>query len=384
MKKPKLASVALQKLAYQLLYKNILTTKVKVIDDGTLASIKPPYLLLANHVSHVDVAVLVSMLIKGNIGASVVGSMTQMSVWGKILDNLGIIAKKQFTTDATLIRDIKRVLDNNRPVIIFPEGKLSIVGKPNIIPTVTAKLAKLMKVPVVTVNMQGNYLALPRWSHQYRNVVVTPKVTVALTAEQLSNSTVDEIHKVILDNLACDEYQYQLDNNISISHANLVEGLEHILCICPHCNSVSSIVAKGNTLTCVSCNTAVSMNEYGQLQGGEFCSVSQWYDYIVDIVAKQVADNSYIVQDVCTIEFMTKGKFRKIGKGTVVHNREGITISCDKLCKHWDSKLLYTLSFDNDYVYLPTEEGIYRINIAKVGYHCLMNIATELIFQSIK
>ncbi len=137
----------------------------------------------------------------------------------------GNFAQKQFTVDTSLIRDIKYVLSKNRPVAIYPEAKLSVVGTLNIIKPNIAKLIKLLKAPLVTVRFDGTYLHKPRWSKSKRFVPVTANVRLAITQGEIASLTVDEIYSRIIENLTCDDYAYQLSNKIEIDVPGFMRGV---------------------------------------------------------------------------------------------------------------------------------------------------------------
>ncbi len=61
-KKPILASKSLIRLSIAFYGKRFFRKKAKLIHDGSLSKIKPPYIVVANHSSFVDVGGLIMMM----------------------------------------------------------------------------------------------------------------------------------------------------------------------------------------------------------------------------------------------------------------------------------------------------------------------------------
>ena len=350
--------------------------KVKLIEDGNLKQIKPPYVVVANHCGFLDVASLVKMTYPNC--ASFVISVTQIVKWPSLIKCMGVLPKKQFTVDTSLIRDIKYVLSKNRPVVIYPEAKLSVDGTPNIIKPAVAKLIKLLKVPLVTVCFHGDYLHQPRWANHSRFVPVKAEVKLAVTPEEVDGISVNEIHDRIVKNLTYDDYTYQLENSIEIDDPHLVEGLENILYKCPNCGEEFAMTSHGQTLTCTKCGSSVTQNKLGQLEGGKFSKVTDWYDWQAQCVREEVADPNYRFEGFFRAEKLVKKNYADMGDAQIVHDKEGITATFAGESIHYKAGAFYTLSFNNDYVYLPTADAVYRFRrLEKIGCTAKLNLAIE-------
>ena len=101
------------------------TKKVKLVSDGVLKHIKPPYIVVANHASFADVGGM-EMLCAPQYPSFVI-SVTQLVQWPSLIKRMGVLPKKQFTVDTSLVRDIKYILGKKRNVAIYPEAKLSVL-----------------------------------------------------------------------------------------------------------------------------------------------------------------------------------------------------------------------------------------------------------------
>ena len=375
-KKPKLANKFLIGAGLNLYYKTKFSKYVKLTGGDALKKIKPPYIVVANHASFVDVGGLIASMYPNC--ASFVISVTQLVQWPSLIKSMGVLPKKQFTVDTSLIRDIKYVLSKNRPVVIYPEAKLSVVGTQNIIKPAIAKLIKMLKVPLVTVCFNGNYLHKPRWTKTKRKVPVRLDVKLAVTAEEVDSITAQEIHRRIVENLTCDDYAYQLENNIEIDVPDLVEGLDNILYKCPECGEEFSMTARGNTLTCSKCGSAVTQNKLGQLVGGKFDKVTDWYGWQAECVKSEISDPMYSFCGYFRAEKLVKKKYVDMGEAKITHDANGITATFADQNIHFKAGALYTLSFNNEFIFLPTAEAVYRFKRQdKVGCTTKLNLAVE-------
>lgn len=350
--------------------------RVKLITDGSLKHIKPPYVAVANHSGFADVGGLIVAAYPNCINFVI--SLTQIVKWPKAIKYMGILPKKQFAVDTSLIRDIKYVLDHNRIVAIYPEGKLSVAGTPNIIKPNIAKLIKLLKVPVVTVRFDGSYLHKPRWAKNKRFCPLKATVRVAADAQEITALAVEEIHKRIVEDLAYDDYAYQLENKIEIDVPDLVEGLEGILYKCPNCGEEFAMTGKGGALTCAKCGAAVTQNKYGQLEGGRFDKVTDWYAWEAECIRGELARPDYALSARFRAEKLVGKDYVDMGEAEITHDHTGITAKFGEQTFFYKAGAFYTLSFNNDYLYLPTSDAVYRFRLLeKLGCTTKFNLAVE-------
>ncbi len=374
-KKPTLPSKFIMSMARTFYGKRYFKKQCTLTADCDLSKIKPPYIVVANHAGFADVAGLVMLLGKHN--ANFITSVTQIVKWPSLIKKMGILPKKQFTVDTSLIRDIRYVLDHGTPVAIFPEAKLSVVGTPNIIKPSIAKLIRLVKVPLVTVCFDGTYLHKPRWAQNKRFVPIRARVKMAVSPEEVGKLSVDEIHNRIVQNLYYDDYAYQRDNKIEIDVPHLTEGLENILYKCPNCQAEFAMTAHDNKLTCSKCGYQVEMDKYGVLSG-KFSSVPDWYNWQAQRVHDELHEGTYFYRGYFIVEKLVGKNYVELGKGLLTHNQDGLSVEMEGLSLFYKRDTFYTLSFNNDYIYLPTQEAVYRLaRTENAGCTAKLNLAVE-------
>ena len=85
------------------------------------------------------------------------------------MDSIGIVPTSKYVPEPHVIRDVLRMIDRKRMIVIFPEGGRRWDGRPKTLIEATLKLFWRMDIPVHPVQMHGSYLAWPRWARWPRN-----------------------------------------------------------------------------------------------------------------------------------------------------------------------------------------------------------------------
>lgn len=353
----------------------IVNTKYKLRDNGELRKIEPPYILLINHASVADTYSMPVMLYP-KTAASFIVSETAFTRWGSILNLIGAIPKKQFSIDTTILRNIKSILSQNRPVTIYPEGKYSVDGTASTIQPSIAKMVKLCRVPIVTMKFDGSYLHHPRWAAKGRFTDVVPTIEY-ISSQEVSDMTVDELHATIVDKLSYNDYQYQRDNKVVVRNKRLVEGLEYILHRCPQCGKAHAMTTKGNSISCTQCGLTVTMDNYGVLHGCQFDSIPQWNSWQNGILHDEIDNGNYQLSTNCRIMQQIGNKYKLVSKGTLTHNDNGMDLVWADNHEHFPNGLFYTASFENNVVFLPTPNALYKVYVEGVGTSVTINYAIE-------
>ncbi|UCH10493.1 MAG: 1-acyl-sn-glycerol-3-phosphate acyltransferase, partial [Fidelibacterota bacterium] len=142
---------------------------------------KGPGFIISNHCGMYD-SFLISWLIKHEATA---GIMTDEFLRGGFMaylfKQLGVVATRKFQTQTTPVRDLIRLVRDNRLIVLMPEGEANWDG--GTLPTVasTGKLFRAMKVPVYPVILHNGYLAYPRWANWPRSAKVYVEFKPPLT-----------------------------------------------------------------------------------------------------------------------------------------------------------------------------------------------------------
>ena len=239
---------------------------------------KEPYLMLANHTFLFDV---IHVPVRFKVPPYIVASRTLFTKQPTkfLLNNVAhCIPKSKGASDTRTARGLIGAIKRGYPVLIFPEGNTTFHGNTKYIEYSTMKLAKKLKVDVITCNVKGGYLSKPRWATGKRkNRRVEMNYEIAIHKEDLPNLTVDEISEIINQKLYNNDYEFQKVKMINRPGKTLAEGLENVLYICPECESVNTLETKGNSIKCTNCNQEGLMDEFGNISGFKFSNPVEWH-----------------------------------------------------------------------------------------------------------
>ena len=239
--------------------------RLKINKKG-MEGLKPPFLVLANHLSFTDF--YATPLAMFPFRTNFVSELEGFQVFGEWLyRQIGCLGTRKYRNDLALIRNIQRVIKRGGVLVLFPEARYSNVGTSSPLPQSVGKLAKLLKVPVVTLNFKGNYLKSPVWNTEQRNgIPLEADLTRIFTVEELKSASVDEVNEKIGKFLEYDEYALQKEKGLEIDNPKRAEGLENVLYKCPACLVEQGLKTKGKKIFCVCCGEAWEMTKLGQLE----------------------------------------------------------------------------------------------------------------------
>lgn len=84
------------------------------------------------------------------------------------MDSIGIVPTSKYVPEPSIIRSVMKMIDQNRMIVIFPEGGRRWDGKSKPLIETTLKLFWKMNIPVHPVQIHGSYLGWPRWADRFR------------------------------------------------------------------------------------------------------------------------------------------------------------------------------------------------------------------------
>lgn len=355
--KPKKERFFLTPLAYLLSFPAVWKRHLKV-NRVNMKGLKPPYILLCTHHAFLDFKVTTAAIFprRANYIVAIDGFIGRE--W--LLRNVGGIAKRKFTNDTKLVKQIKYSLDHLKNIVaIYPEARYSLIGTTAILPDSLGKIIKMMKHPVAVLNMHGNYLSQPVWNLKQRKVPIKADLTQIITKDEIETISLDEINLRINKAFEYDEYQWQYENKIQIDFANRAENIHKVLYQCPSCLVEHEMDSKGHKIWCNACHKTYEMDIYGKMHAvegkTEFSHIPDWYEFERSQVRKQIEEGSYHFEDDVTIDSLPNAKgYIPLGDGHLVHNHEGFTLTgmeMDKPLKLIKEPLsLYSLHIEYDYL----------------------------------
>lgn len=380
------------------LSKIMLIGKKKKIEKINMEGLKGPYLMFSNHMHFIDFELTAVALYPARMNNVVNIDGFYKRAW--LLNWIGAIATRKFTTDLHLIKSMMKCLKRNDSVGLYPEARYGASGTTSFLPTSLGKLVKKCKVPVVTVIHHGNHLYAPFWNFRdKRKVPLYTRITQLLTVEQIEKMTVEEINETIRKEFIYDDYQYQKDNNIIIKNKTRAEGLHRILYQCPHCHKEFSMNSKLDEIYCEECGKRWKLTETGYLVGNdgvtEFDHIPNWYKWQIENVKLQVENGTYnYIDEVDVFSLPRCKKFYKLGKAKISHSIDKGFI-LDGHYRKADYKIIRSplesdsLHVEYDY-YRIRRDDCFVINIEDDCYFCYpknkrvvtkLAIATEEIYK---
>lgn len=290
-----------------------------------------PYLLLVNHASMADF----SLMLRATHPYPVNNVMTLEgfnTYTEPLMRSLGVLGKRKFVSDVSLVRNIKYCLDTLHTIfVLFPEARYSLDGCDSYIPDSLGGLIRLLRVPVVMLKIHGSFVSQPQWNKIDKKTYVEADMYPLFAADEVRALSVDEIMAKVRDAFRCDDFAWQYENKIRIDHPRRAEGLHALLYKCAACGAEGETDSAGDTLFCRKCGKRWRMDEYGRLHAEtgetEFAHIPTWAKWERACVRKEVRDGTYRFEDEIRLETLPGSKrFYRHGKGTFLQTPEGITI----------------------------------------------------------
>lgn len=306
---------------------------VKIYNEKT-RDLKPPYLIISNHVGTWDPFIL-SLGVPDPVYFVISDAHFRHFWLRQVLRLVGGIPKSKQIADSSTIRAILGIIKNNGVIGLYPEGARNWDLKNIPVSYPTAKLIKSLKVPVVATAMEGAGLTKPRWARSSRNGYINMNYSLLLTPEQIREMSTDEIYQKIVEGIHVNEYEWQEKSRVPFKGKNLAEYLDILLVVCPRCKTLCSMHSHGNNLSCTHCGYEVEYDEYGYLLTHDepyFLNPQTWSEWqnswLHDLFQKEefTSGEKALFSDVKTKLFTGKrrGKLRQyywLGKVELFFNR---------------------------------------------------------------
>ncbi len=303
------------------------------IDRSAMDGIKSPYIVLANHTSNFDPA-----LVQVAIGNDACRFMTsnyyfRLPLLGYILRKWGAIAKIQFSPDLRAMRGALKILTHGGVVGIFPEGRRSIDGSLCDLSASLVRFLQKANVPVVVVKIHGGYFLWPRWAKKWRPARVEVSARQLFTPEELHKASEAEIFDRIIQELAYDEYSWLEKSPAKLISPPSVDGLHKILHQCPRCLVQRVMQSKNDRLFCTACQNSAQMNESGVLAPQDeqcvvFADPVAWNAWqrrkLAECIQRGEADFHVTVSEL-RIADKFRGGYRRCGCGELTLQQAGLT-----------------------------------------------------------
>jgi 1-acyl-sn-glycerol-3-phosphate acyltransferase len=299
-----------------------------------MRGLRPPFLVVATHHAFMDFYVTPLTLFP--FRANYISELEGFEHYGEwIYRQIGCLGTRKFVSDLALIRNIRRVTARGDILVVYPEARYANVGTHSPLSLPLVKLARLLDVPVVTLNMHGNYLRSPIWNlRTRRGIRLEAEIEQVFSREELQAADDEEVLRVLQEKLSYDEYAMQWERGIEITEPWRAEGLEAVLYLCPECGAEFRMRAEGAQLRCEACGLSMWLTPLGRLEVmapaaccGQTFHIPALYEAQRAKVEAEVASGAYRLCCEVFAEALPNAKnFVDCGIGTLWHDAEGFRL----------------------------------------------------------
>ncbi len=300
-----------------------------------------PYLILMNHSCFLDMEIASAVLYPMAYGIVATSDGFVGKDW--LMRQIGCIPTQKFVSDLQLVRDMDYMLKKKKTsVLMFPEAGYSLDGRATVLPRKMGGLLKLLKVPVLSIHVDGAFLRTPLYNElKNRKVPVSAELKCLLTPEEIREKSVEELDAILDETFTFDHFDWQKENGIQITAPDRANGLERVLYKCPHCQKEGELRGEGEHLRCRACGKTWRLTELGEMQATEgeteISHIPDWFAWERDCVRHELEEGTYSLETDVEIGMLVNHKaIYIVGDGHLSHTNEGFTLTgCD-------GKLTYT------------------------------------------
>ena len=309
------------------LAKRVIGGKHKVTADAELIKdLEPPYIVLCNHESFYDFYYIRSLF--GSVNPAYVANRHYLSypLARKPARLAGFIPKKLFVPDMATPVGIMRAMRSGYPVVLFPEGRLSITGRSYPIVESSGAFLKRIGANIVIASIDGAYFANPKWRKKIYRANIRVKAEKVILGEETKQMTPDELEQLLADSL----YHDASDDPAPIyRQKNKAKGLESILYRCCDCGALYTTKSVGSDLVCSSCGSVHTFDDSYRFTT-EPRTIAEYYDRICELEKAELPELC-LETDVNAVAYSEKGRFKTKLKGRCRLDREGFSFTSENV-----------------------------------------------------
>jgi len=233
------------------------------IDRKNYSPPKGPFIVLSNHISFMDFALVMLALYPRRLHAVAAQKFFYFRPLSWLLPVMGCIPKNLFDSDVRSVKHILNVYKRGGRILIFPEGRCATDGVYAGMNISTGKLIKKLEAPVVSCRLEGSYTCMPGWRSGLRFGRVCVTLANLFDPADAQRLTLDEINNRIDERLSGADAE-PLEQPLALFRTRrLAEGLEHFLYYCPRCQREFTLETSGNRIRCTACGNAAELDRYG-------------------------------------------------------------------------------------------------------------------------
>jgi len=190
---------------------------------------KGPFVILGNHSINID-PIIMGLHFPFHVYFIATEQVFNLGFLSSLLKYIvNPIKKSKSVSDMETIRKTKRIVEQGGSIGIFPEGNTSYSGQTGIIQPATVKLIKLLKIPVIILNMKGLYLSYPRWSIYRKKGHSHSFIKKIITPEMYLNWSDEYLYEVLKSELHVNAFEDQAESQVMYRGKKIAHGLEKLI-----------------------------------------------------------------------------------------------------------------------------------------------------------
>ena len=291
-----------------------------------------PAFILMNHSSFVDLEIVATALYPKPF--NIVATTDAFFGKGWLLRKIGCIPTRKFSSDPVLVRDILHTVKKLRSnVVMFPEAGYSLDGTATTLSDSIGKCIKMLGIPLVMLRTYGAFTRDPVYNNlQRRKVKVSARLECLLSAEEVANTSAEDITKLVFEQFTFDNFKWQKENGVRVSEDFRADGLERILYKCTECKCEGKMLGKGTRIKCSECGAEYELSEYGELVGvnkePSISHIPDWYKWERNEVRGEIERGEYSLDVPVDIWVSVDTKcVYDVGEGRLVHTKDGFRLT---------------------------------------------------------
>ncbi len=239
------------------------------------------YFVVSNHQALWD-QFFVSLLLKRTIYYVASEDLYEKGFLSKLLHfAVAPIPIKKNATDVKAVMTMLRVKKEGGTIAIFPEGNRTYSGETGYIKPAIGALIKILKLPILCVQIKGGFGAHPRFASNIRKWPVEVSVKKIIEYDEYKDFSEEQCYQMIKDAIYFNEFDNVGDNVYSNKHS--AEFMERAYYVCPKCKKIVKLYSNGQFVECPNCGVKLMYDKHLSLVpvNGDFpfTRLDDWYRY---------------------------------------------------------------------------------------------------------
>ncbi len=223
---------------------------------------KKSFVILCAHHSEADAVVMLAATFPRYARFVVGAQQLYKGFKGKILRQLQVISKKQFTPDIKAIKEMIRTVKAGYILGMMPEGRVSMDGTSNPIDDSTAKLLKKLGVPVAVLKPHGTYFLIdPYGGFKVHLGKIGGDLKCLFDEEEIKELPGEEIMDRLNEAISFNAFEETRGTGRKYGSKNKpwMNRISNILYRCPKCGKLYTMDDDGRKLFCTSCGMTMGV-----------------------------------------------------------------------------------------------------------------------------